>query len=184
LFDLDSINWAEVLINTIIATVFGVGISLFFKYVIIEDINRIYKRNRSEMIRGLLSETYRIQSIMEDVFVIIERQPDFVPDQGGTLLSLTDSEKRILQFKYQQVHNIFEYMKRFNDWKLHMTDVENLAITNYANYSDGFIKFLIKRIPEYFPEYLSARKKHALDIIYSLEDFVTNEFKDAWKKVS
>jgi len=121
---------------------------------------------------------------MEDVFVIIERQPDFVPDQGGTLLSLTDSEKRILQFKYQQVHNIFEYMKRFNDWKLHMTDVENLAITNYANYSDGFIKFLIKRIPEYFPEYLSARKKHALDIIYSLEDFVTNEFKDAWKKVS
>jgi len=184
LFDLGSINWAEVLINTIIAAALGIGISLFFRYFIIEDINRIYKRNRTQMIHGLLSEVYRIQRIIGEVFTILERQPDFYPAHGCLLHSLTDSDKRVLQAYYNQVHNAFERMKGFNDWTMHMTDVEILAITNYANYSDQFLEFLNHDFPEYFPEMLNWRKQSALEMIGLLGDFVTEEFRNAWREVS
>lgn len=184
LLDWNAINWADIIINTILSVVVSVIVALILKHFIIEDLNRIHNKNRIGMIQGLLSETYRIDNIMKSVFAIIEEKTDFTPNHGCTLLSLTDGEKNRLRYYYDQIHKIFESMKQFKDWKSHMTYTESLAIANYANYSDQFMEFLIRNIPEYFPEMLSVRKKYALEIIDLLDDFVTGEFKDAWKKIS
>jgi len=182
LFEWDQINWADVLVNTLISIAVSIIVALILRYFIIENINRIHNKNRDGMIRGLLTDAHRVHNIMKSVFAIIVEQQDFTPNHVCVLLHLTDGEKGRLNYYHNQIHAISERMIAFNDWKLFMDYDENLTIANYVHYSDLFLEPLLREIPQYSTEDLEERKKYALKIIDLFGDLVPEEFRNDWNQ--
>jgi len=168
------IDWSTVFVTSVIA----IGIAMFFRYVIKQDINKIYEENRADLIKGMLDDVYGVQDIMGDVFSILENKSGFNPKQDGSI-QFTPHERTQLRWHYRQIHTFYEGFRRFNQWRTHMTKKEFFALANYVSMSDGFVESLLNDLT-YTRSFLEERQKNAHKIIELLGNHITAEFRNAW----
>lgn len=169
------LKFAEIIVGVLT----GFIVAMIVKYKFPPKIEVIFETTRNEIISSMFDSVMRVHNSMNDVFDILQRQNNFDPTRGGTIL-VNDRDARLFVMPYRTICNTYDSYANSN-FQTHITHEEHLTFLNYFNFSKLFMDCLLQQpIREYSPENLTARQNYALRLITLFPDQVPDIFKNAW----
>lgn len=169
------IDWLTIIVTGVIA----IGLGFFFKFFVKPKIEIIYENNRRNLIRGMLNRIFQLDRGLSNIFEIMMRQPDFVPNDERAY-QLSQRDLALINIQVPIVNTVFAEFDDFalkQHWRSHLREEEFESMLQYVHFSHQFVLRLIQPPHIYHDLDLQARKRYCFEMIHNFKHELYNKWR-------